>query len=440
MLTNEKIEIAFLIRLFVNYTYFSMNFDKHLKKYLSDEEINALCNSFGQKEHKGLILNTNKINDEEFIKMFPNVKKHPLVPHAYLYDQNEYPFGKMIHHELGLYYIQDPSAALVSYLLNPKEDENVLDMCAAPGGKSVQASLLMKNKGVLYANDLSFKRSLELLSNVERLGLSNVFVTSLDLSKVKGLTGSFDKIILDAPCSGSGMFNKDKKMFDDWSYEKVLKCAKVQKELITLAYSFLKEGGTMVYSTCSYSYEEDEEVVKYLLENTDATLLTIQECEGFYRSDLKETIHLYPHKFFGEGHFIALIKKRGELTKNKINPYESKEMSDSKGNSKVIKHYLLPNEPLKALKDKAIRPGLFTYQEISKEKIYSHHYSHFITNLDESYPLSDEELKKYLHGESLTISPNNKKYSFVSYLGYNLGIVKKVNDVLKNYYPKGLRH
>jgi 16S rRNA C967 or C1407 C5-methylase (RsmB/RsmF family) len=143
-----------------------MEFKEHLKKYLNEEDINSLTDSFDKKEHKGLILNPSKMSDEKFIKLFPNVKKHPIVPHAYLYDQDEYEMGKSIYHDLGSFYIQDPSASLVSYFLMPKECEQVLDMCAAPGGKSVQASMLMNQKGILYSNDLSFKRAEILLSNV----------------------------------------------------------------------------------------------------------------------------------------------------------------------------------------------------------------------------------------------------------------------------------
>lgn len=414
-----------------------MDFENHLKKYLSDEEIFSLIDSFSKEEHKGLFLNPNKMSDEEFVSLFPKVRKHPIVPHAYLYDKNDYDFGKYIYHDLGCYYIQDPSATLVSYFLKPKENEYILDMCAAPGGKCVEASLLMNNKGVLYANDLSFKRAEILLSNVERMGLGNVVVLSKDLSKIKGIEKSFDGIILDAPCSGSGMFRKMSEMKDDWTYEKVKKQAIIQKELIMLAYSLLKEGGRMVYSTCSYSYEEDEEVVQYLLDNSNAMLINIPDNEMFYRSSLKETIHLFPYCFVGEGHYIALIQKPGKLFNNKCEETSFAKTISSKGKSKIVEHFLLPSKGIPLLNGLAIRPGLFTYSEIADKKIISHHYCHFL-DAKESYPLSNEQLKKYIHGESLAIKVN-KNYSLVSYKGRNVGVVNKVNDVLKNLYPKGLR-
>ena len=414
-----------------------MDFKEHLRKYLSEEDINSLIASFKGKEHKGLILNPNKMSEEKLLKLFPNIKKHPIVPNAFLYDQDEYGMGKTIYHDEGCYYIQDPSASLVSYFLNPKEDEQVLDMCAAPGGKSVQASLLMNQKGILYSNDLSFKRAEILLSNVERMGLGNVVVLSTDLSEIKGLGNSFDKIILDAPCSGSGMFRRSEEMKDDWTYEKVIKASHIQKDLIMLAYSFLKEGGSLIYSTCSYSYEEDEEVVQYLLDNSDAKLIALPDNEMFYHSNMQEAIHLFPNRYIGEGHFIALIHKPGVLSKNKREEYHLSKKGVSKGESKVINHFYLPMQPIDRLINIALRPGLFTYSEISNKKIISHHYSHFLGS-ENSYCLNDEELKKYLHGESLSIL-DNKNYSLVSYDGNNVGVVNKVNNILKNLYPKGLR-
>lgn len=416
-----------------------MDFKEHLEKYLNKQEIENLCNSFCLKEHKGLILNVNKISEKAFIEMFPDVKKHPIVPNAFLYNQDTYQFGKHILHDLGAYYIQDPSASLVSYFLNPKPGMQVLDMCAAPGGKSIQASLLMKGQGILYSNDLSNSRSEILLSNIERLGLNNVVISSLDLSKIKGLNNKFDAIILDAPCSGSGMFRKSEEMKNDWTYEKVVKASYIQKELIKLAYSFLKEGGRLIYSTCSYSFEEDEEVVDYLLKNSDARLIDLPQNEMFYRSSiLKETIHLFPHKFVGEGHYIALIEKPGNMVISEQNEvYKIQRKGVTKGGTKIIYNFTLPKKPIAELEKVCIRPGLFVSEEIGNKVINTHHNSHF-ENVTNSYPLNDDELKAYIHGETLRVN-ENKNYTAVSYLGMNLGAVNEVNGVLKNLYPKGLR-
>lgn len=416
-----------------------MNFRDHLAKYLSEQDINLLISSFNDKDKKAIYLNENKMSKEKLLELFPNLKPHPVVPNGFVYDKDEYELGKKVYHELGAYYIQEPSAMLVSHFLNANENDIVLDLCAAPGGKTVQTALKMQNKGMLISNDLSKSRANILLSNIERLGISNTVVTSLDYSKYyTKLTNFFDRIILDAPCSGSGMFRKSDEMKDDWTYEKVLSNAEVQKELIKIAYSMLKEGGTMVYSTCSYSYEEDEEVIEHLLSSTDAELVSIPSFEGEYRSKkYPETVHLFPHLFLGEGHYIALIKKPGTLRANQFEEIKITRNNITKGGQKTtdefVNNYDLPSF-LVAL---ALRPGLFKYSILSGKEIPSHHYSH-VANADKSISLTKEELIKYLKGETL-----NKKYPngyyFVSYLGMNAGVVHVVNDTLKNLYPKGLR-
>ena len=417
-----------------------MDFKTHLKKYLNDEEIDSLISSFSSKEHKGFYLNEKKMSKDTLLKLFPNVKPHPIVPNGFLFDQDEYKLGKFVYHELGAYYIQDPSAMLVAHYLNPKPNQRILDMCAAPGGKSIMTSLLMNDTGLLLANDLSSSRANVLLQNVERMGLGNVVVSSYDLSKFSNeLKGQFDGVILDAPCSGSGMFRKMSEMKDDWTYEKVLKNAAIQKELILLAYSFLKEGGTLMYSTCSYSFEEDEEVIDYLLSKTPAKLEYIEDFDGFLRSPkFKETIHLLPSKFVGEGHFIAKIKKPGKLSENNEEKIEISRSEISKGKTRIVNHFILNQKlPEKVIKF-ALRPGLFLGSDLNDKFIPSHHYCHF-HNSKESIELNREETIKFIKGESLIKNNPSQGYQFVSYLGMNLGVTHVVNSTLKNLYPKGLR-
>ena len=416
-----------------------MDFAKHLEKYLTESEINGLVSSFDEREHKGVYLNTKKMSDEEFINLFPRVRRHPSVEHAFLYDQDKYDLGKMVYHEQGAYYIQDPSAAIVASLLPLKGNERVLDLCAAPGGKTVQASLRLSQNGMLVANDLSKPRALTLLQNVERMGLDNVIVTSLDFSKLaQNYQNYFDAIILDAPCSGSGMFRKKEEMKKDWTYEKVLKYSAIQKELVLLAFSMLKEGGTLVYSTCSYSYEEDEEVIEYLLEKTPAKLQRIKEIPGNFRSKkYPETIHLFPNLFPGEGHYIALISKPGILTENKVQEIDVKRTAQSKGQSKETQVFHLKNKIDERLIELSLRPGLFTKSIINNKEIPTHHFSHAVSARN-SIELTREEVVQYLSGNQIRKN-NPEGYYFVSYLGMNLGCVHSVNGVLKNLYPKGLR-
>lgn len=416
-----------------------MDFATHLNKYLSEQEINDLISSFSLKEEKAVYLNTNKISRKNFLSLFPNVKPHPIVENGFLFEKDKYDLGKKIYHEQGAYYIQEPSAMLVANFLNAKPGDVVLDLCAAPGGKTVQTALKMQNEGLIIANDLSKQRANILLSNVERMGLSNVVVTSLDFENHKNkFINFFDKIILDAPCSGSGMFRKSSEMKDDWTYEKVIKNSLVQKELILMCYEMLKEGGTLVYSTCSYSYEEDEEIIKYLLENTNAELIKIQNFEGEYRSkEYPETVHLFPNLFEGEGHYIALIKKPGLLHSSKLTPIKVERNVISKGNSKEIQTFICPSKLPNNFEDLALRPGLFKESKLADKIIPSHHYSH-VVDASNSIELTKEEVIKYLRGETL-----NKKHPdgfyFVSFNKVNLGVCYSLNNVLKNYYPKGLR-
>ena len=417
-----------------------MEFEKSLSKYLTKEEIDQLVASFSEKERKAIYLNENKMSKDKLLERFPNLKAHPVVPNGFLYEKNEYELGKKIYHELGAYYIQEPSAMLVAHFLDAKPGDVVLDLCAAPGGKTVQTALKMQNEGLIIANDLSKSRANILLSNIERMGLGNVIVTSLDFKNhYKSFINYFDKIILDAPCSGSGMFRKSEEMKNDWSYEKVLKNAAVQKELILMSYSMLKEGGTLVYSTCSYSFEEDEEIIKYLLENTDAKLEKIPHFSGEFRAkEYPETVHLFPSLFNGEGHYIALIKKPGVLLSSKLSKIEVNRTIKGKGNSKEIQKFLCPNNLPNDFINLALRPGLFLGSQINDKFIPSHHYSHFV-NSQNSVELNKEECKKYLRGETINKKcPNG--YMFVNFEGMNLGVCYSLNGILKNYYPKGLRN
>ena len=220
-----------------------MDFYDHLKQSLPLDEANKLIESLDEEDFHAVLLNTNKISDEEFVNEFTHVTPHPYVKHAYIYDKNEYPLGKHLYHELGYYYLQEPSAMIVSSLIDFKENDFVLDLCAAPGGKTIQASFKMNNKGLIISNDLSESRARLISNNLERLGLNNVIIINNDFSKIfTSFNEAFDKIILDAPCSGSGMFRKHSLMKEDWSINKVLKFADIQKELISYAYFMLKPG------------------------------------------------------------------------------------------------------------------------------------------------------------------------------------------------------
>ena len=420
-------------------------FISHLRSYLSENDINSLLDSLKEKNVNGLILNKEKMNEETLLSLFPNIKKHPIVPYAYIFDKDEYQLGKSIYHELGCFYIQEPSAILVSYLLNPNENDTVLDLCAAPGGKTIGASLLMNNKGLIISNDLARDRTFILQENVQRMGRGNIVITNNDFVNIyQHYLNYFTKIILDAPCSGSGMFRKEDKMVDDWSLNKVYKFSLTQCQLIDICYEMLAIGGTMVYSTCSYSYEEDEMVIKHLLEHTDAEIIPIPSRKQYYESKDHLGIHLFPHLFSGEGHYICLIKKPGEIKyHNKLATYKNKELPKDIS-AFDIKNF---NNVLFGL------PTLFTYKKLniiqyglkigeifSKGTNYDYHLSHYLSSFVNEIDLNKEEITKYLNGEEININENkNKGNILIKYQGISLDFSKINGNIIKNHYPKKLR-
>ena len=418
-----------------------MDFKEHLEKYLPKQEIDKLINSFNDKEQKALYLNTEKMSNEQFEELFPLVKKHPIVENAYLYDKDVYDFGKLDYFDLGVYYIQEPSAMLVSYFLNPNENDLVLDLCAAPGGKTFMSSRLMNNKGQIIANDLSKNRAQILLSNVERMGLKNVIVSSLDFVNYYPLfIEKFDKIILDAPCSGSGMFRKDEKMKLDWSMQKVYANANIQSSLISMCAKMLKKGGKLIYSTCSYSYEEDEEIIiNFLNDHNDFHLIDINQNNPlFYQSNaLIGSIHLFPYLYPGEGHFICLLQKDGNANKTIFNNINYQRNCINENSKKVIENYIINTNINEKFLSKCLRPGYFVSTQTKDNVIPSHHFAKSINDF-QYINLNDEQYKKYIHGDSFPYDEKNGFY-VAKYKNINVGIVKIVDKIIKNYYPKGLR-
>ena len=417
-----------------------MDFLSHLSKYLNQEEIDKLDASLKGKSEHALLLNTKKMNEEMLLALFPNVKRHPIVKNAYLYDKDEYDLGKSVFHALGCFYLQEPSAMVPAFLLNAKEGDIVLDLCAAPGGKSVQSSLIMNNQGLIVSNDIAKNRAFAISENAERLGLGNLLITNNDFSLIyQNYLNYFDKIILDAPCSGSGMFRKDDKMMLDWSYQKVLKFASIQKELILMSYQMLKPGGTMVYSTCSFSYEEDEEVIDYLLNNSDAQIEEIPDSSLFFKKG--NGIHLLPSLFPGEGHYICLIKKPGELKVSKKEEKVSTKYKIATPYTYIEKYgdYLYTmSEMVNTKKLNIIRYGVKVGELIKQDVKFDHHYAHFIDSFERVKEITFEELLKYYQGECLN-SDVPKGYVLLQYKGINVDIARSDGRIIKNHLPKGLR-
>ena len=431
-----------------------MEFKEHLKKYLKDEDIDKLEKSLLEDRTNSLILNTNKLDKESFINEYKNIKEFKYVDNAYYYNKNEYEFGKSYLFDNGAYYIMDTSSMLVTNNLSLKEDSLVLDMCAAPGGKTI--SLALKNKNIhILANDLNYSRALMMSSNIEKLGLSNIDIISCDLKNhYLSLLEKFDAIILDAPCSGSAMFRKLEEMKNDWNYQKVLKQQSIQKELIEIAYKMLKKGGKLIYSTCSFSYEEDEEIIlSFLKEHQDMKPVLKDDYKEIYHDQsLKEGCHLFPFLFLGEGQFYCLLIKDGTIAETRKE--DNKQTKLSKDIKEIVDTHNLDfkyyeningliygyNYDFKLKNIPIIRKGILI-GELNKGIFKpSFNLAHYLDNRN-SIKLTQKEKDQYIHGDTINKDLNIKNgYYIVSYNGINLGYVKYVNKTLKNLYPKGLRH
>lgn len=288
-------------------------FQKRMADLLGPELPDFLA-SYLRPRSNSLRVNTLKITPEDFaaLGLFP-LKPVPWCPEGFYYAYQDYP-GKHPYHQAGVYYIQEPSAMAVAAYLDPRPGDCVLDLAAAPGGKSTQIASSLQGQGLLWSNEIDRKRSRILLENLERWGTARMIVsceTPENLSQA--LPGFFHKILLDAPCSGEGMFRKDPGALRHWSVQHVLSCAFRQQKILESAASLLKEGGTLVYSTCTFSPEENEYcIINFLNNHPDFGLEPLPKLHpDFVESALLPgTIRLYPHRVDGEGHFIARLMRK----------------------------------------------------------------------------------------------------------------------------------
>ena len=431
-----------------------MDFRISLEEHFGKEEADAL---FDEIEHgkltHALILNPKKISDEDFRARYPEARPHPFVPHAYLYDKEVYDFGKKIIYDAGAISIQDAAAMMPIYFLNPTKEDTLLDICAAPGGKSIEASIMMEDEGTIVSNDISYPRAKALSQNVERMGRGNIVVASTDFvfSSVY-FAGRFDKVLVDAPCSGSMMYRKSEEAKSNFTPAKLRGNAHRQIELLKLGYQMLKPGGTLAYSTCSFSKEENEDVISLFLASVpEAELIDLPDDPTFFRpSALKQAVYLLPNRFYGEGQFVCCLRKPGVLTPDRYQAPESEGASSRYRG--FLEHYGLIGRSNEIFRKKfysiyrkfdvshlnILRYGVKLF-EMRDSQIYlpDHHLAAF---LDSSYsiPISKEEAMAYIRGDTFLLDKMDGFY-IVSYAGLNLGFVKVTAGTAKNHYPRGLR-
>ena len=376
----------------------------------------------------------------------------PWEPMGYYYDPDSRP-GLHPYHEAGVYYLQEASAMVPVALLDPQPGETVLDLCAAPGGKTTQIAGRMAGKGLLICNEINPKRAKILGKNIERMGVSNALVLNEHPQNLaKKCIGFFDRVLVDAPCSGEGMFRKEEAAVTDWSEETVSMCAARQAEILDSAASMVKPGGLLVYSTCTFAPQENEEAVESFL--TRHPEFSAEEVSApWFTQAGKGMFRLWPHKLKGEGHFAAVLRKQdgeeeapADLKENKL-PKAWEDFSRENGISlpegKALLFgqtlYWVPeNTPdLKGLR--VIRPGL-ELGELKKDRFEpAHALALWLKTAKNtlSYPADSKEIAAYMNGQTLPCS--KKGWTLVQTDGYSIGWGKADGNVLKNHYPKGLR-
>lgn len=474
-----------------------IEFEKKMKAFLGDEWDDFLY-SYDNNRFQALRFNTLKVQSQEermrILKVLgiSSDKRVSWANEAYYFDENVRP-GKHPYHEMGLYYIQEPSAMSAAALLAPKPGMRVLDLCAAPGGKSTQLATYLGDSGLLVSNEINTQRSRILSQNIERMGIKNAIVTNEDSFVLAShFSGFFNAIQVDAPCSGEGMFRKLPEAIEQWSMENVAICAARQKEILDNAAVMLKPGGVIVYSTCTFSKEENEDVIEYFLERHPD--FTLEEMERFW-----------PHKVDGEGHFVAKLVRRGSVNelgadydvcedscnkvedtglkvdrktkknKNSKNRKNETKPALTKENMKLLSEFLdetisedvaawiknsrlvMFGEQLYRLPDmevdikglKVQRAGLHI-GEFKKQRFEPSHSLALALKLSEAKNVvkltwDDPQTTGFFNGQSVMLSDEQtaeckKGWALVCVDGYTAGLGKVNGTQVKNHYPKGLRN
>ena len=423
--------------------------------------------------------NPDKITKDAFLSGFSE-HSYPLsyCEEGYLCD-----FPKIGHHPLhhaGAIYSQDPGAMAPLACLKIRKGWRVADFCAAPGGKSTQLASYVGEEGFLLSNEISLSRCKVLAGNIERLGVKNAFVTNVATDVLSSWFPTFfDLVVVDAPCSGEGMFRKYDVAGEEWKPELVPMCAARQKEILSHAAKTVKAGGFLIYSTCTFSVEENEENIDtFLEEHPDFFVCEVKDAVKAITADgiafkgakhpesLKKARRFYPHIHPGEGQFMCLLQKKcGEehasisyhppkssLSKEEKNVTE-KFLKDALAEplSQTLPNYILSKqgEMISLVPQEVPLPPHRVYLAgvtvgtVQKGRLTPHHHlfsalgKHFRIQLP--LELGSKELQAYLHGETVPAKGLSDGFGVVTVLGAPLGGIKVVDGVAKNHYPKGLR-
>ena len=444
-----------------------LEFSQRMKNLLG-EEYESYERAVNDAPVRAFRVNTDKISIEAFEKINTFSKeKIPYVKNGFYLDFEK--AGNHPFHHAGMVYIQEPGAMAPAECIEIEEDWKVLDMCASPGGKSTQMKNKLGKNGLLVSNEIVPSRCKILTGNIERLGLENCVTTCMDTFRLaKTFPETFDMIMVDAPCSGEGMFRKDDTAIEEWSLQNVKMCAERQGDILENAAKCLKNGGYIVYATCTFSLEENEMTVCNFLENhPEFEIVQVKEevknntSDGvFYDGCTCENIHFarrfYPHKSKGEGQFMAVLHNKNEIVFVK----KQKPLKEEKTDKTVFdflddtletydkeKVMMYNGNPVYFTKDLEIKKGVafscgVTIGEICKNYIKPHH--QFFMAMGKNFrrkielTADSQEIEKFLRGEEFETSCENG-WAVVMVDGCSVGGVKVSNNKAKNHYPKGLR-
>ena len=419
---------------------------------LLGEEFEDFCESLTKPSQKSLYVNENKISVEKFKEIIDfDIEQIPYEKAGfYIADEKR---GRHPLHHAGAFYLQEPSAMFTVNAYNFKGDEKVLDMCAAPGGKSIQIANRITN-GVLVSNEIVPARSQILFSNIERMGLKNVIITNEKPENLaKAYVNTFDVCLVDAPCSGEGMFRKGEDVISHWNENLPQMCAQRQKEILLSADKVLKQNGVLIYSTCTYSIEENEDIVNWLIDELGYQIVNI-EADLPRGIGVPQAVRLYPHKVKGEGQFVAvLIKKteniaintnilrlnRSKIAEKFIFTETGKEMECFEYDNRS---YIIPDLSLIKKGVNYVRFGVVVGDNL-KSRFELHH--NLFSALGQNFKLklnfdyNSKEIQSYLKGETLQTDLLDG-YGVIMASNCTLGGFKISQGKFKNLYPKGLRN
>lgn len=446
-------------------------FLNRMKNLLGEEYADFLA-SYDRPNFQSLRVNLLKGGEEDLTKKVNFLKdKVPWAEGGYYYGNEARP-GRHPFHEAGVYYIQEASAMAPAAFLAPRPGERVLDLCAAPGGKSTQLAGAMRGKGLLVCNEIHPQRAKILSGNIERMGIGNALVINHEPAYLaKRFPAYFDKILVDAPCSGEGMFRKSQEAIAEWSPENIEMCAQRQRDILESAAVMLRAGGRLVYSTCTFAPEEDEGTISsFLKKHPEFYLEEVEKYPGMTggmssvqetdREGMDKTVRLWPYKLKGEGHFVACLKKEDEakdgalelgIEEKGISLKECKEWEVFQDqylkvplSGSYIKFgeqlYLLPEKMPLLAGLKVLRPGLHLGAFKKNRFEPAHGLALFLKpkEVKNTLDLSLQEASSYLSGQTL-LKEGEKGWYLISVEGYSLGWGKLSGGVMKNHYPKGLR-